>query len=482
MIGTTRRQFLVGLAATTTVLSLPGLTRAADLALAKQAREALDRATAFYRSISTHGGYLWSYSAELRERWGETRATATQVWVQPPGTPTVGQSFLRCFEVTKDATHLEAARAAGDALAYGQLDSGGWHYMIDFDPATDPYLRRAIAAAAGKAAKKKNVTTFDDNTTQAAVRFLLAVTRVEAPADQAERGRRLSEALEYALAGMLRAQYPNGAFPQGYNAAPRNAADHPAIRARLPKDWRELPRVKDYWFHYTLNDHAHGDCLETLLEAHRVTKRPELMEAARRAGDFLILAQLPEPQPAWAQQYTPDMYPAWARKFEPPAVCSSESVGVCRTLVDLYLASGEEKYLAPLPAALAWLKKVTLADGRHARFYELGTDRPLYMTRDYQVTYRDDDLPTHYGFKTSPPLAAVEKYYGEVKAAGREAWLRAHDALAARKRSAPGEAAVRAVVEALDKDGRWLDPSGRISSKLFVHNAGILCDYLAASG
>ena len=50
-----------------------------------------------------------------------------------------------------------------------------------------------------------------------------------------------------------------------------------------------------------------------------------ILAAAKRGGDFLLLAQMPEPQPAWCQQYHPDMHPVWARKFEPPAIACSES-------------------------------------------------------------------------------------------------------------------------------------------------------------
>ena len=114
--------------------------------LAKSARAALDRACAFMRSIATRGGYLWWYSADLKERAGEGKASETTVWVQPPGTPAVGQAFLGAYDATGDAVHLESARAAADALAYGQLESGGWHYAIDFDPAKDRSLRRAIAS------------------------------------------------------------------------------------------------------------------------------------------------------------------------------------------------------------------------------------------------------------------------------------------------------------------------------------------------
>src|SRR5690242_15323160 len=96
------------------------------------------------RSIATHGGYLWSYSLDLKDRRGEGKATATQIWVQPPGTPAVGLAFLRAYEATGDAAHLEAARAAADALAVAQLESGGWNCMIDFDERADVQYRRSM--------------------------------------------------------------------------------------------------------------------------------------------------------------------------------------------------------------------------------------------------------------------------------------------------------------------------------------------------
>jgi hypothetical protein len=75
---------------------------AAEAPLTTEARAALDRATTFYRSISTRGGYLWWYSKDLKERAGENKATETQIWVQPPGTPSVGMAFLRAWQVTQE--------------------------------------------------------------------------------------------------------------------------------------------------------------------------------------------------------------------------------------------------------------------------------------------------------------------------------------------------------------------------------------------
>ena len=70
-----------------------GAVRAAA-PLVTEARVTMEKATAFMRSIATEGGYLWRYSPDLKERAGEEKATATQIWVQPPGTPSMGMPFL----------------------------------------------------------------------------------------------------------------------------------------------------------------------------------------------------------------------------------------------------------------------------------------------------------------------------------------------------------------------------------------------------
>jgi hypothetical protein len=93
-------------------LSATASLSAADDALAKDARATLEKATAFMRSISAEGGYLWRYSPDLKERAGEVVATPSQIWVQPPGTPSMGMAFLRVYDATGDVRYLDAAKAA----------------------------------------------------------------------------------------------------------------------------------------------------------------------------------------------------------------------------------------------------------------------------------------------------------------------------------------------------------------------------------
>lgn len=102
---------------------------AAEKLTHQQAANALQKAVQFFRAqVSTEGGYLWRYSSDLKKREGEGKASASTVWVQPPGTPAIGAVYLRAYQRAEDAYYLEAAVETGLALVNGQLASGGWDY------------------------------------------------------------------------------------------------------------------------------------------------------------------------------------------------------------------------------------------------------------------------------------------------------------------------------------------------------------------
>lgn len=476
------------------------LAIAAEDPLPAQARATLARATAFMRSIATEGGYLWRYSPDLKERAGENLATPTQIWVQPPGTPSMGLAFLRAFAVTGDPQYLDAAQAAADALAVGQLESGGWDYLVEFDPQLGArWYRRSDAGRIPptEAAKRRNVSTFDDDNTQSALRLLVAVADAN-PRGATPRDRRIREARDYGLRRLLEAQRPNGGWPQRWTGVRVDPREYPVQPARYPAAYpREYPK-ENYLGHYTFNDNTQRDCVTTLLDAARRLGRGELRAAALRGGDFVLLAQMPEPQPAWAQQYNAQLEPAWARAFEPPSVCAGESVGALRLLVDLYLETGDEKYLEPLPRAIAWYRRSEIAPGSWARMYELRTNTPIFGDRDGKIKYRLEELSaerqTGYSWKGSYGAPAAIKYYEEVKAAGRAAILARRQAEADKAGTAPARAArakalaprVRAAIAALDAQGRWLGDGGKrvsgpqITTTAFIANLRTLSDYLEA--
>jgi hypothetical protein len=277
----------------------------------------------------------------------------------------------------------------------------------------------------------------------------------------------LDDAVSAGLAHVLRSQFPNGAWSQWY------------------------PLIGGYHDYYTFNDGAINDCIRVLVDAHRRYKKPEYLAAARRGGDFIILSQVAAPQSGWAQQYSHDLKPAWARAFEPPCVSSASTARNMRTLVDLCLYTGDEKYLGPIPAAIAWLEKSKLRDNLWARMYEPGTDRPIYGDRDNKVHYTLEEISeerrTGYSWQGDYGIPEAVAYYNAVKKAGPVAYAAERARRAAdqpspadlAKRAARMESKVKAVIATLDEQARWVS-AGRIYSKTFVSNLGVLCDYLAA--
>jgi hypothetical protein len=301
----------------------------------------------------------------------------------------------------------------------------------------------------------------------------------------------VGEAIRFGLESVLKAQYPNGAWPQRYSQFPDPDA-FPLRRAAFPEEWpREFVR-RNYSSDYTFNDAAINDLITTLLLAGRIYGEKRYHEAALRAGNFILLAQMPEPQPAWAQQYDVNMHPVWARRFEPPAITGSESQAVMRSLLELYRATGDLKWLEPLPRAIDYFRRSLLPDGRLARFYELQTNRPLYFTRKYELTYDDDDLPTHYAFKVRSRIEEIAAEYRHLKHAG-PALLQRESEDRPPRLSSGLERQAREVLDDLDDRGAWVEkgrlryhgddhPTRRvIDCRTFLRNSGILCRYLEAT-
>ena len=458
--------------------------RADDAELRSRAVGALHNAVGFFRNhVATEGGYLWRYSEDLAAREGEGRATEATVWVQPPGTPSVGMAMLDAYRATGDRYCLQGAQQARYCLVRGQLRSGGWDYRIEFDSdRRRRYAYRVDPAAEG--AKQRNTSTLDDNTTQAALRLLMRLDETLEFQDA-----KIHEAATFALAKLLDAQYPNGAWPQRFEG-PVDPEAFPVKKAGYPESWPRAWPGKGYSHCYTLNDNAMADTIDVMFEASRTYDDRKYRTAAERAGDFILLAQLPEPQPAWAQQYDAGMHPCWARKFEPPSITGGESQGVLRTLLRLYDETGNAKYLEPVDRAIAYFRRSRLPDGRLARFYELKTNKPLYFTREYELTYSDADMPTHYAFKVGDGIDRIRQQYQRLLKLDPSR-------LGPKPPGPPGKASqgliaqVRKVIAALDDRGRWVeegrlkyhgddDPTRRIiDCRTFITNVGVLSEYLA---
>ncbi|TWU03146.1 pectate lyase [Neorhodopirellula pilleata] len=451
-----------------------------------EAKSAMRRAVHFFSTqVATSGGYVFQCSDDLAFREGESAVGPTTAWIEPPATPAVGAAYLDAYLLTGERDLLSAAERTAEALLQGQMISGGWFEQIEFAPKDrEKYAYRVDKYAV---AGRRNITTFDDDKSQSVIRFLVKL-------DEAlqQRDGRLHEATLYALDAVLAAQYPNGAWPQKYEGP--GQLDVPVREKRqasYPSEWsRVFPDVK-YTNYYTLNDSTLVDLIETLFVAWDAYGDDRYLASAKRGGDFLISAQMPAPQPGWAQQYNHEMQPAWARKFEPPAISGNESQGVMRTLLLLYRRTADERYLTPVRTALPYYRASLLDNGMLARFYELQTNRPLYFTKNYELTYSDADLPTHYSFSSTSGLDRIARELKDVESLPK-------DKLWSSKQSRPPKMTdelaldARRAIAALDERGAWVErgsmkkyPDAKvtsvISSSTFIRNLSTLAKYIAAS-
>ena len=472
----------------------------------EQAREALLRAAKFFlEQVSTEGGYHFRYAEDLSFGRSEQAEGPTQVSVQRDGTPRVGMAYLEAWQATGEPVLLEYARDAARALVRGQLCSGGWAYIIEFDAAKRPdHDYRADGGCAGRAPRE--YTTLDDNVSQAAARLLMRVDRALEFKDA-----EIHEAALAALDGLLEAQYPNGAWPQRFVALPEMSG-RPVLDASYPESWsRDWPDL-DYRDYYTLNDNTLADVIDAYLEAYRIYDDSRYLEAAKRGGEFCLRAQMPDPQPAWAQQYDLDMHPAWARQFEPPSITGGESQSVMRILLTLFRETGERRFLEPIPHAVAYLKASALETGADApprqrracppgsrclaRFYELRTNKPLYITKGdmiraaglgslrpngYELSYSGHNSITHYGmWSNGDDLDSIEETYRRladsvpdairrpVELSGLSPWREDEGSGAA-----PSAERVARLIGSLDARGAWVEDgfAGRADSVVRVYAA-----------
>ncbi|MDO6435796.1 pectate lyase [Cyclobacterium sp. 1_MG-2023] len=424
---------------------------------------ALRKGVAFFHSVNTQGGYVYFVTPDLTLKWGEVPLDDNAIEVQPPGTPAVGQSFLRAYQVTGDKQALEFAKEAAYALIRGQTKSGGWDHTINFKKLD------------------KDVVSFDDNQTQSAVSFLMAL-------DQEIDDPLISSATQRALKMMIHTQLSNGGWPHRY------------------------PERGDYHDYATFNDGGINDCIRVMIEAYQYYPNDEAIEKSlRKAARFMNISQLPPPQPGWAQQYNEFLQPAWARTFEPPAVCPLVTVHNINTLIDLYLALGHKTLLEPIPDALRWLKEIRMENGMWARFVEIGTGKPLYYDRPrIRVDNLEDLHPerrTGYGYQTDlqARLEASTARYDKAMTLGYKDLLKGQEGLQTKevvaKRLEEISSKVIQIIDEQEKSGAWITkndtfkkrmPSGvrwngqyltmdRISSEVFNNHISLLTTYIELS-
>ena len=234
----------------------------------------------------------------------------------------------------------------------------------------------------------KFVATIDNDATTTQLHFLAKVGL----AAGREAGEKYRAGLLRGLDYLLGAQYPNGGWPQVW---PLAGGYHDAVTYN---DDAMIQVVE------LLDDVAHGQGEFAFVpDATRERARASVAHGVRC---ILATQVVVDGKPTvWAQQYDPlTLKPASARDYEMPALSSAESANILLYLMSLPDPTPQE--VAAVHGAAAWFKKTVIygqaftgrqnPEGRElvatpgagplwARFYQIGTDMPLFGDRDQTI-------------------------------------------------------------------------------------------------
>lgn len=299
-------------------------------------------------------------------------ATWDLIVLRSPGTPAAGLLLVRAYQRTHEEKYLAAARRAGDLLVNMQLSSGGWFSEMPVYGDHLAWWFRWIVPG----------TTLDDDVTSGAARFLVALWEVTGEPRYKDAATRVFDLL-------LKAQLPSGAWPLTWR---------PAWRRFLRPSFEDWP---------SLNDAATTGPIQACLVGARSLSRPELLEAAKQGGAWLIQVRSAAPNAGWAQQYDVEGRPAPGRRFEPSGLATWESRHALEALQALAEATGDKSFCAPFPETIDWLRRSALDPGCWARLYAVDTNVPVYMDQQGHFVANADQAKRPYNWTGDFGISAL---------------------------------------------------------------------------
>ena len=444
--------------------------------LLKEAEQTMMRATRFMvDEVSTNGGYVWFYMPDFSRRWGEMEAYKTMIWLQHPGTISMGHTFLDAYRATGDAYYYQAAEKAAAAVIWGQSHEGGWNYMIDF--AGDRSLKEWYNTIGNSGWRLEEFhyyygnSTFDDDITSDAARFLLRMYLEKLDP-------RYKPALDKAINFILESQYPLGGWPQRYP---------------LRYDFSHHGNP-DYSSFYTFNDDVIWENIHFLIQCYLTLGEERFLDPIRRGMNFYLISQ--HGSGGWGQQYNMALEVAGARTYEPAALLPGCTFGNAMLLLRFYEYTGDRKFLAPVPRAIEWLESCRLPEAddedsmvTHPTFVDPNTNEPIYVHRKgsnvthgyYYADCDDEHLLGHYRGKCRVSIDRLRDEYQRVSALSPEEAVRNsplkvgrftedgtpqtfYQLNRLRPIDTPESNEVREIIGALDQQNRWLIKHATISN------------------
>jgi PelA/Pel-15E family pectate lyase len=268
-----------------------------------------------------------------------------------------------------------------DYILLYQRDNGGWPKNYDRDQ--NPSAQEVINI---RAKRGGNDATFDNGATHTEVRLL-------ADAFNSTGNIRYKNALLKGVELMLLTQYPNGGWPQ-------------------------RPNASGYSKHITFNDGAMIGVMTTLRDLANDRDAYSFIDERLRTrcrnavekGILCILKcqiSVDGKRTAWCAQHDEKTFaPRKARSYELASISGAESVGIVRFLMQIEKPS--PKIIAAVQGAIRWFDeakltgireirmeskgspkgfdKVVVKDSKAppiwARFYRIGTNQPIFCSRD----------------------------------------------------------------------------------------------------
>ena len=254
------------------------------------------------------------------------------------------------------------------------------------------------------------IPTFDNDATTTQLQLLAraySLTQKKIYADAFERGVQL----------ILDAQYPNGGWPQNY------------------------PLVSGYHDHITYNDNLMKDLMELLYDIGQgkneyaftsQTTRELAQQSFAKGLDCIKKTQVVTngQLTIWGAQHDRvTLAPAKARNFEMISLSTSESASLINFLMDI--KSPDTDTIKAIHAAAKWLNDSKIVGQRWAhndvapqadpqappmwaRFYEIGTNKPVFGDRDSSIHYTVSEISEErrngYGWYNTAVNKVLLKY------------------------------------------------------------------------
>jgi hypothetical protein len=437
-----RREFVLSTLSAPLVLS-GWRAQAQTTDLRAEAMAALKRATVYMdETVSYRGGYVWSYAPDLSKQLGEMEAYRTMCWMQPPGTASIGHVFLDAYHATGDRRFFQAARRTAMAVKQAQRSDGGWNYIHDF--AGESSLKRWYNTIGRNGWRLEEFqhyygnSTFDDATTAVAAQLML---RMYLETDEETWDHAVHKVIDFIREAQFGPQMgiADGGWPQRFPHNPDAISSMPMPNPQQlpPNSWAGM-EDGDYTLHVTFNDDVMGENIKFLTMCVVALGKKHLVPNIRRAMECMRRLQQPAPQAGWSLQHLsrprngrPAGAPAGARTYEPRSLATHTTDTNIRQLVHYFRLTGDRRYLARIPEAIAWLKTCPLpADaatrnpllggGRtHPTFIQLGTNDAIYVHRygsniHNGAYYFNKDLTntlSHYSAGRTVNIAALETLY-----------------------------------------------------------------------